>query len=156
MAMQPTSRESDGINEINITPFVDIVLVLLIIFMISTPAMILRGTKVSLPKAKRSEDMSHVTLNLMIQKDGTLLLDNRQVSLEDVKKAFQKLLDNKMPGDAVISADSAVPHGKVMEVSDVLRELGITQIGFGTAGGTARAKQSATTPPSKEAAVNKQ
>jgi biopolymer transport protein TolR len=135
MAAKMGSGESESINEINITPFVDIVLVLLIIFMISTPAMIMRGARVNLPKVVNSEDMSHVTFKLMIMADGSLWLENRQVSVQAVEQAFKKLLANEVSGDAVISADAAVPHGKVMEIVDKLRSMGVSQIGFGTLGG---------------------
>lgn len=136
MAAKITGSEQESINEINITPFVDIVLVLLIIFMISTPAMVMRGARVNLPKVVNSEDMSHVTFKLMIMADGTLWLDNRQVNMATVEQAFKKLTENEIGGDAVISADAAVTHGKVMEIADKLRSLGITQIGFAAIGGS--------------------
>lgn len=131
-----SGTEQEAINEINITPFVDIVLVLLIIFMISTPAMIMRGARVNLPKVVNSEDMSHVTFKLMILADGTLWLDNRQVTVGAVEQAFKKLVENEVAGDAVISADASVTHGKVMEIADKLRSMGITQVGFATLGGS--------------------
>ena len=146
MAGRIGSGEQESINEINITPFVDIVLVLLIIFMISTPAMVMRGARVNLPKVVNSEDMSHVTFKLMIQKDGALFLDNRPVSVADVEKAFKKIVDNEIAGDAVISADAAVTHGKVMEIADKLRSMGITQIGFATLGGGTGNAQKPKTP----------
>lgn len=136
MAAKISGSEQESINEINITPFVDIVLVLLIIFMISTPAMVMRGARVNLPKVVNSEDMSHVTFKLMIMADGTLWLDNRQVNMATVEQAFKKLTENEIGGDAVISADAAVTHGKVMEIADKLRSLGITQIGFAAIGGS--------------------
>lgn len=142
------SSESDGINEINITPFVDIVLVLLIIFMISTPAMVMRGQRVNLPKVANSEDMSHVTLKVGITKEGTLLLDNRPVALDDVKRAFKKVSENQAAGDAILSADAAVSHGKVMEVADALRSMGVTQVGFATLGGTSEGQKKKPAAPS--------
>src|SRR3954469_10830625 len=99
MAANMGKSDGDGINEINITPFVDIVLVLLIIFMISTPAMIYRGMKVSLPKAVTGEDLSHVTLNISIMKDGSMWLDNRKVTLDDLKRAFLKLREQQAQSD---------------------------------------------------------
>ena len=129
-------HDNDGINEINITPFVDIVLVLLIIFMISTPAMVYRGLKVSLPKAATSEDMSHVTMNISITKDGNIHLDSRKETIEDLKKAFQRLKETQVASDALISADNEVPHGKVMEVADFLRSVGVAQVGFATRSAT--------------------
>lgn len=133
MAGKLGDQDQSGINEINITPFVDIVLVLLIIFMISTPAMVYRGMRVNLPKAVNSEDLSHVTLTVMLTADGKLWIDKREISLDDLKNICTKLKQTKTEGDALISADAAVPHGKVMEVADLLKTEGIEQIGFGTA-----------------------
>ncbi len=132
MAINMGNQDDTGINEINITPFVDIVLVLLIIFMISTPAMVYRGMRVNLPKAMNSEDLSHVTLTLMLSADGKLWIDKREITLQDLKGICDKLKENKTEGDALISADSAVTHGKVMEVADFLKTQGIQQIGFAT------------------------
>jgi biopolymer transport protein ExbD len=130
MALQTFRSEGDGINEINITPFVDIVLVLLIIFMISTPAMVYRGLTVALPEATRTEDYSHVTLNLALDASGRLYLDGHPMSEEQFARVIQKVREAKMPLDALISADAFTPHGKVVELADHLRSLGISHVGF--------------------------
>lgn len=136
MAMHMGDNDSSqGINEINITPFVDIVLVLLIIFMISTPAMVYRGMRVNLPKAVNSEDQSHVTLSLMLTAEGKLFIDKREITTADLKVILAKLKEAKTAGDALISADAAVAHGKVMEIADLLKSEGIEQVGFATGGG---------------------
>ncbi len=140
MAMKLGDNDSTGINEINITPFVDIVLVLLIIFMISTPAMVYRGMRVNLPKAVNSVDLSHVTLTVMLTAEGKLYIDKKEITLQDLKGICDKLKENKTEGDALLSADAAVSHGKVMEVADFLKTQGIHQVGFATSGGGAQAK----------------
>lgn len=132
MSIQFRDGEDQGINEINITPFVDIVLVLLIIFMISTPAMVHRGMRVNLPKVFKSEDLSHVTLKLMMAADGRLFIDRRQVSVDELKNVCRKLKESKADPDALVSADKDVPHGKVMEIAAVLKDSGIVNIGFAT------------------------
>lgn len=129
--MQMASQDGEGLNEINITPFVDIVLVLLIIFMISTPALVHRGMKVALPKAVIAEDMSHVTLKLMLMADGKLLLDARPITLADLDTAVKKLNAANVPVDAIVAADGDVTHRKVIEISDLLRGYGVADIGFG-------------------------
>lgn len=132
MAMNTNSDSSDGMNEINITPFVDIVLVLLIIFMISTPAMVYRGMKVSLPSTQNGEDMSHVTLTLTLAKPGELYLDSRKIEVSELKAIVDKLKASNASADAVVSADADVSHGRVMEIADELRKQGIEQVGFAT------------------------
>ncbi len=126
------SSESEGIHEINITPFVDIVLVLLIIFMISTPALVYRGLRVTLPKAVSSKDIARVNLNITLSREGQIYLDKSQVTLDQLKDVYKKLQTSKVTSDAIISADKDVPHGKVMEVADVLKSMGIEHVGFAT------------------------
>lgn len=133
MTKNLSSSRNDGINEINITPFVDIVLVLLIIFMISTPALVYRGLKISLPKTMNGEDLSHVTLHLFMNQDGGIYLDKRKVTFDGLKGVFRKLQDLKVQSDAIISADQALPHGRVMELSDFLKSQGFDGVGFATA-----------------------
>lgn len=131
MAMKLGS-DSDGINEINITPFVDIVLVLLILFMISTPALVQKGARISLPKGTKPEDITHVTLNLKITKEGDLWLDNRKITTLEMDQAFDRLQAARTASDAILSADVDVSHGRVMELVDRLRARGIQQIAFAT------------------------
>lgn len=138
MALKVDSSNQDGINDINITPFVDIVLVLLIIFMISTPALVYKGMRVSLPTLKNSEDISHVTLNFLLDKEGKLFLDSRPISFEQLAVVFQQLSATRTHSDAIISADAAVPHGRVMEVADFLRGNGLKEVGFAGAGGSSK------------------
>lgn len=121
-----------GINEINITPFVDIVLVLLIIFMISTPALVYQGIRLTLPTVANSEDISHITLKFSIAKDGTYYLSDQPISIDGLKQAITSIQAKKIYQDALISADSEVRHGKVMELADLLKSNGIKHIGFST------------------------
>lgn len=130
MAMGMKSAEGDGINEINITPFVDIMLVLLIVFMVSTPAMVYRGMQVSLPQAAKSEDVSHVTLNLTVAAGGQVYLDKAPLAKGGLAAAVQKLRDAKVPVDALVAADTNVTHGAVMQLAGDLQALGIERVAF--------------------------
>lgn len=120
-----------GIVEINIIPFVDIALVLLIIFMISTPALVYKQMQVSLPKAVSGQDVSHVTLSLYVMPDGSVRLDQKPITTAELKQLALGL-EKDVPLDAIISADKSAPHGAVMEVADTLRSAGIAQVGFAT------------------------
>ncbi len=122
----------EGINEINIIPFVDIVLVLLIIFMISTPAMIYQGIILSLPTAMNSEDISHITIKLSIDKNGNYYIDGKKSTISEIREALSILNKEKIFTDALISADKEVKHGVVMELSDILKSYGIKRIGLST------------------------
>ncbi len=121
----------EGIAEINITPFVDIVLVLLIVFMISTPLLMSKSLKVSLPHAKNTEEAGRVTLSLFVTADGNLLLDKKPIDEAGLKSVLKTLAESETPGDAVISADKTVPHGKVIAIVDMLRSNGVRDVGFG-------------------------
>lgn len=134
MAIGMKNLEGDGINEINITPFVDIVLVLLIVFMISTPAMVYRGLQVSLPQAAKSEDVSHVTLNLTVMNNGQIYLDKSPLGKNGLVTAVQKLRNANVPIDALVSADTNVAHGVVMGLAGELQNLGITRVAFAVKG----------------------
>jgi biopolymer transport protein ExbD len=124
------NREGEGIHEINITPFVDIMLVLLIIFMVSTPAMVYRGLPVALPQTRKSVDLSHVTLNLTVLAGGDVYLDRMKLAKGDLANAVEKLRTAKVPVDALISADENATHGAVMAVAGELQAMGIAQVGF--------------------------
>jgi len=127
----PNGDSNQGINEINIIPLVDIMLVLLIIFMISTPLLMSKSLKVALPKAVNGTEAGRVTLNLMVNEEGKLLLDKKPISEDDLKNVIKELAESETPGDAIVSADKSVAHGRVLEVVDTLRSYGIREIGFG-------------------------
>lgn len=128
--MQMNSSENEGMNDINVTPLVDVMLVLLIIFMISTPAMVYQGLKISLPQIAHAEEISHVTLHLTLTKEGDLLLDAKPTSFDAIKGAIAKLKQTQTQGDAIIAADKSIIHGKVMELADFLKAQGISQVAF--------------------------
>lgn len=136
MAGHSTPNSDGSISEINIIPFVDISLVLLIIFMISTPALVYKQMQVSLPRAVSGKDVSHVTLNLYVTSDGQMKLDDKAISVAELKQVISNI-DKRMPLDAIVSADKSAPHGAVMTVADELRLAGITQVGFATLPGRA-------------------
>jgi biopolymer transport protein ExbD len=117
--------DDDVIADINITPFVDIVLVVLIIFMVTATTIVESSIKVSLPDAATGEANDDITsLGLTLTTDGGLLLDGSEVSLDALKA---RLREAKAAGDVVclISADKTVEHGRVVWLIDVIRSEGI-------------------------------
>jgi len=123
-----SSNDSDDlVAEINVTPLVDVILVLLIIFMITAPIIYQSAIKVQLPKAQTGEAIENTVLRFTIQKDGTLLLDDRAVNLNDVAQKIKSLGDRINEQQASVSADRDTPHGKVIELMDVLRQNGMTR-----------------------------
>ncbi len=120
------SGEDEAIADINVTPFVDIVLVLLVVLMVTSTEIVKASLQVELPKAASGGDAISTTLNVVITKDGDLLLDGNEVDeqgLADVVKV-ERTRDPK--AQAVIAADKGVPYGRVVRVIDIVKTNGIT------------------------------
>lgn len=126
--MDAYPNEDDGgrmITEINVTPLVDIVLVLLIVFMVTTTYIVSPSLKVDLPKAASGSETQKSSLGLSLDKTGKLFL-NGQPSDEASVKAFIKTeLPKNAELQAVIAADKSVPHGDVVHVIDVVKRAGV-------------------------------
>jgi biopolymer transport protein ExbD len=123
--------EDEAITAINVTPLVDITLVLLIIFMVTAKIIVSQAIPLDLPKSTTGESTQQV-FAVSIDKDGRVLADKKLIEKdEDLRKAAGDALA-KYKGDlrTVIQASAQVPHGKVIHVLDQLRQAGITKIGF--------------------------
>lgn len=115
----------EGINEINVTPFVDVVLVLLVIFMVTAPMMMKDIIGLNLPKTSSSENQSVSTLAIAVTKSGQYIFNGELLSLDGVtEKAKEALLKNSQI-QAVISADVDARHGDVVKVIDTVKTIGI-------------------------------
>ncbi len=117
-------------SEINVTPFVDVMLVLLIIFMVAAP-MMTEGLGVELPKVKTAETLPTESdhLILTVKKDGSLFLDESRVDAA----ALEDILKNTVAGtqkQLFLRADKQVPHGTVMEVMGHIRAAGLEKVGM--------------------------
>jgi biopolymer transport protein ExbD len=125
MAAHVNDGEDDVIAAINIVPFVDIVLVLLIIFMLTSAAIVRASIQVDLPSAASAGSGVTSTLNLVLTKEGALFLDGKattHVALAGhVARAAWK--DNNL--QAVISADTKVDYGQVVKLIDVVKANGV-------------------------------
>lgn len=119
------------ITGINVTPLVDVVLVLLIIFMITAPVIYQATIKVELPKAKSGEKTEQVTLRFAIQKDGTLALGNQAVPRTAIPEIVKKALEKDPNANAVVAADEGLTHGSVIQFIDLLKTNGITRFAIG-------------------------
>ena|SRR5690242_11080802 len=124
--------------EINITPLTDVILVLLIIFMVSSSAMVdaIREGKldINLPKAavEGAQPAESTTLPVGIMADGRLVLDSKTVSDEEFLADLKASYKNKPNQMVLIDADGSVPHRRVVEVLETLRKLGFANVGIGT------------------------
>ncbi len=116
--------------EINITPFTDVVLVLLIIFMIATPFIYQSSMKVQLPQASKSEESSRdVIININAQ--GQVFLEDTKIDLEALKYKLTAMVRNKPDTSVIINGDKNVRYDSVVQVMDVLTRSGVKNPGLG-------------------------
>ena len=123
--------KEEMMSEINIVPFVDIVLVLLIVFMISVPQMIREGLFVELPRSSSSKKLSTSSMKVNITHTGDIIVNDRVLSLGDLSLLARKLVENQKDSDRIIiSADQRVSHGRVMEIIESFKQAGIQNFSF--------------------------
>jgi biopolymer transport protein ExbD len=126
---QPEADES--ITGINVTPLVDIVLVLLIIFMVTAKLIVSKSVPLDLPKAATGSAIQTV-FSVVLAADGTTQVDSRTVQNDDAIYPLAKVAHEKDAElRAVIKADAAVPHGRVIHVLDLLKQAQVGKIAFG-------------------------
>jgi biopolymer transport protein TolR len=123
------SSANDGDEEItgiNVTPLVDVMLVLLIIFMVTATYIANQTIKVNLPKASTGESAETTNLAFVLDKDAKLFLDGAEISFDAVGPLIEaKKLETTNTLQALIAADQATPHGAVVKIIDLVRKFGI-------------------------------
>ena len=127
-----TSSDDDVISGINVTPLVDVVLVLLIIFMITAPVIYQSAIKVQLPQAKTGEQAEKSALEFTLTKDGLLTLNKEALTWETLPARLSPFKNHTPDQTAVINADKATSHGAVIKLIDALRTVGITRFALST------------------------
>lgn len=125
MAGSASGGDEDLISGINVTPLVDIVLVLLIIFMVTATDMVKAQIGVDLPKAASGADEIKTTLTFKVMEDGSYLLDAEPITLEQIASKIKALKQSEKDPRAVIAADKGVEYGKVIELIDTIKLNGI-------------------------------
>ena len=120
------------IVDINVTPLVDITLVLLIIFMVTASLIVNPAIKVDLPKAASGTEQTRTTLGLTLAKDGALYLNGQKSNDQDVVRFIGSELPKNPELQAIIGADRAVPHGDVVHVIDLVKRSGVHRFAIST------------------------
>jgi biopolymer transport protein ExbD len=121
----------ESITGINVTPLVDITLVLLIIFMVTAKLIVSKSVPLDLPKAASGSDIQTV-FAITLAADGSTQVDTKPVQNDDAIFNLAKGAREKNPElRAVIKADSSVPHGRVIHVLDLLKQAQVAKIAFG-------------------------
>lgn len=123
------NKQGGFVSEINVTPFVDVMLVLLIIFMVATP-MMAEGLEVDLPQTRQVEVLPTETdhLILTVRKDGSMFLDEYRVERDELEGYLQRLVKEKNKS-LFLQADKEVPYGIVVDVMGRIKAVGIEKLG---------------------------
>ena len=133
MAMAKRDEGSKVNSNINVTPMVDVMLVLLIIFMVITP-MLQKGVSVDLAKVNNPEPMQDAdqedALVVAVMRDGKVYFGNDQIAVDQLTSKIKDRIANKMDKRVYIRADARAKFGNVVEVVDNVRAAGVDQLGL--------------------------
>jgi biopolymer transport protein TolR len=121
-----------AMSEINVTPFVDVMLVLLIVFMVTAP-LLTAGVPVDLPKTRAQPlGQDREPLSVTVKRDGKVYLQNTPVGADELVAKLTAIAANGYDQRIFVRGDKAVDYGRVMEVMGVLSAAGFTHIGLVT------------------------
>ncbi|MBF0530876.1 MAG: protein TolR [Deltaproteobacteria bacterium] len=132
--MQGNGGSSKGlVSEINVTPLVDVMLVLLVIFMVTAP-MMTQGVDVKLPQTESTAMPSaeQERLVVTIGRDKKILLDEFQVDMASLQLKIQRVLETRTNKEVFLRADESLPYGYVVQVMAEIRAAGVTKLGMVT------------------------
>ncbi len=123
-------RNGDTISQINVTPFVDVMLVLLVIFMVTAP-IIQQGVQVNLPEAEAGAIAGKEDpLIISITKKGRIYLNDNPIKLKDLKKKLRAIRKIQKGKEVYLRADQNVRYGIVMKTIEVIKEAGMLKLGM--------------------------
>lgn len=125
MAAKIGGEDDEPISDINIVPFVDIILVVLIIFMVTTPLIMQPSININLPKSGTGDDTTPSELTISITSDGALMLNGKASDETGINQYAQQLASKRPDVQAIISADKDVPHGRVVGIIDAVKSGGV-------------------------------
>ena len=124
--MAQSAPEEEEITGINVTPLVDVVLVLLIIFMVTANFLSRESVEVDLPHAAHAGQLAQGPLHIAVDKTGAVFLDGRSVSEAALREKVSAVAQSP-DARAIISADQALPYGQVVHLLDLVRGAGVSK-----------------------------
>jgi len=132
MAIQIKSSEQTMMSDINVTPLVDVMLVLLIVFMVTAP-LLMQAVPVTLPRTSANAPLTPAKLvQLSIDSAGKVYLDTQAVEPEQLKARLQELRQRDPELNVQLMADERIPYGQVAKVMGIAQQAGIAKLSFVT------------------------
>ncbi len=122
-----SNRDRSVLSEINVTPFVDVMLVLLVIFMVTAP-LLQQGIDVNLPKAKGKDLPPEERITLVVKKGGAIYMNDNPVSIREMRHKLEAI--SKLNPNVFLKADRDVSYGFVVEIMGEIKEAGIEKLGM--------------------------
>ena len=122
-------RRYTSISEINVTNLVDVTMVLLIIFMITAP-LLRSGIEVNLPQTKADNITTRDNVTVTVNREGLIFLNDEKISISSFQPALLKKYEASGKKTVLLMADKTVPYGRVIEVMDRIKKVGINNVGL--------------------------
>jgi len=122
-------RTASALGEINVTPLVDVVLVLLLVFMVTAP-MMSRGIDVSLPVANQPQTEPEERITVSINAQERIFVGDRPINLQLLEDTVRGMMEGRTHKVVYLRADEGLRYGRVIAVVDKLKSAGVDQIGF--------------------------
>ncbi len=130
MAFGNSSQEDDMMSEINVTPLVDVMLVLLVVFIITAPLLAPQSLKINLPKTDSvQQNDKPQKVSLVVDAQGNIEMDNMHVSDQGLAETLKSRAADPL-FQLQIEADSAVPYGRVAELMALAQKAGVSKLSF--------------------------
>ena len=126
------TEDNKAIAEINIIPFVDIILVILILFMVTAPFINKTGFSLNLPESSSAKPVKSSKVHILIQPDGRVLLNGADFSLDTINQKLEAGEITKDNTHVIISADKDVTHGTVISVINSVKSVGLSKVAITT------------------------
>jgi biopolymer transport protein TolR len=124
-------RYGPALSDINVTPLVDVILVLLIIFMVTAP-MMSRGIDVRLPRTASGSDATEDRLIVTVDRDGTVYVNDKPANIQLLTERLKAEMQRTGSDFVFLKADQEVPYGRVMTVMDQIKKAGADKVGMVT------------------------
>lgn len=119
--------ESGLMSSINVTPFVDVVLVLLVIFMVTAPILVKDAIGLKLPKTESGDGKTLQTLGVAVNRQGQFLINGTLATDESVREQARQAVQANPEAQAIVSADTDVPYGRVVKAIDLIKSAGLNR-----------------------------